>query len=332
MKKIRFCVLIIAALLLCVFAAPMQTDAVFAATRAGETVRVGGFPIGLALEVGGLFVEEVTGVDTDYGTVVVEGFRVGDIIKKINGTEVKTTDDVHELIGSGSAHVEMIRDGAAQEFDVTPVIERYSGKPRLGIKIKDRIFGIGTVTFVKENGEYAALGHEIYDSDSDTHIPFAGVRIYGCKLLGVKKGAKGEAGALLASIVISADRGSIVCNNCFGIAGNYDDIADAPETDKVEVASRGEIKPGAACIRTTVDGKAEYYDIEILKATKKNGRHEKGLVFRVTDKRLLSVSGGIVRGMSGSPILQDGKLVGAVTHVMLNDFTKGYGVYADCLN
>lgn len=332
MKKIRFCVLIIAALLLCVFAAPMQTTTAYAATRAGETVRVGGFPIGIALDVGGLFVEEVTGVQTDYGTVEVEGFRVGDIIKKINGTEVKTTDDVHELISDGRARVEIVRGGITEEIEVTPVVERYSGKPRLGIKIKDRIFGIGTVTFIKENGEYAALGHEIYDSDTDTHIPFAGGRIYGCKLLGVKKGAKGEAGALLASIVLSADRGSICCNNCFGIAGMYDDIADAPDTDKAEVAARGEVKPGAACIRTTVEGKAEYYDIEILKATKKNGRHEKGIVFRVTDRRLLNASGGIVRGMSGSPILQDGKLVGAVTHVMLNDFTKGYGVYADCLN
>lgn len=318
--------------MLCAFAAPVQTAAAYASTRAGETVRIGGYPIGIALDVGGLFVEEVTGVQTDYGTVEVEGFEVGDIIKKINGTAVKTTDDVHELVGEECARVELVRDGTTEEIVVTPVVERYSGKPRLGIKIKDRIYGIGTVTFVKDNGEYAALGHEIYDSETNTHIPFAGGRIYGCKLLGVKKGAKGEAGALLASIVLSADRGSIGCNNCFGIAGRYDDISNAPETDRAEVAARGEIKPGSACIRTTVDGKAEYYDIEILKAAKKNGRHEKGIVFRVTDKRLLSAAGGIVRGMSGSPILQDGKLVGAVTHVMLNDFTKGYGVYADCLN
>ena len=295
----------------------------------GRKVYVGGFPIGISIDVGGLLVESVTGVETEYGTAYTDGLEKGDVIKKINGTSVAAVDDIKTYITDGINDLELIRGGETVNIEVKPIIEAFSQKPRLGVKVKDKIYGIGTVSFVGENGSFAALGHEIYDAETGTHIPFSSGKIHGCKVLGVKKGSRGEAGALLGSLVADSDYGDVTCNNNFGIAGKY--TGDISGGELMEIADRSDVKPGSAKIRTTVDGAPEYYDIEIIKASSKHGRHEKSLVFRVTDKRLLDKTGGVVRGMSGSPIVQNGKLVGAVTHVFLNDFTKGYGIYADCL-
>lgn len=326
MKKLRICLLIVAAVLVCMLSAFPQG----AVGAEGKKVYVGGFPIGISIDVGGLLVESVTGVETEYGTAYTEGLGKGDIIKKINGTPVSAVDDIKTYLTEDVASLEIVRGGVTVNVEVKPIIEAFSLKPRLGVKVKDKIYGIGTVSFVGENGSFAALGHEIYDADTATHIPFTSGKIHGCKILGVKKGGRGEAGALLGSLVADSDYGVISCNNKFGIAGKY--TGDLSGQELMTVADRSDVKPGSAKIRTTVDGSPEYYDIEIIKASSKHGRHEKSIVFRVTDKRLLDKTGGVVRGMSGSPIVQNGKLVGAVTHVFLNDFTKGYGIYADCLN
>lgn len=295
-----------------------------------DNVYLGGFPIGISIDVGGLLVQSVTGVETEYGTVEVEGLKTGDIIKRINGIDVTEVDDITEILTSEVVSIELVRGGDTITVDVKPVVEAFSQKPRLGVKIKDRIYGVGTVTFVRDDGRYVALGHEIYDSETNTHIPFAGGNVHACKLLGVKKGYKGEAGSIMASLMPEKVYGSITCNNNYGIAGSY--TADFDRSEFLPLASRDEVRPGAAKIKTTVEGVPEYFEIEIIKASKQPSRKEKGMVFRVTDKRLLGISGGIVRGMSGSPIIQNGKVIGAVTHVFLNDFTKGYGVYADFLN
>ena len=331
MKNLRVFLLIAVAMLLCIASVQFESFSVQpTAAVAGERAYVGGFPIGISLDVGGLLVDGVTGVETEYGTAHVDGFKKGDIIIKINGEVVSSVDDVQNAINSETVSVELLRGGKTEVVEIHPVVEAYSGKPRLGVRIKDKIYGVGTVTFVRENGEYAALGHEIYDSETDTHIPFCSGKIYGCKILGIKKGEKGEAGALLGSLVEGAERGTIDCNNNFGIAGKYTESCS--DDDLVRIADRSEVRPGPAQIRTTINEKPETFDIEIIKAAKRHGRNEKSIVFRVTDKRLINLTGGVVRGMSGSPILQNGKLVGAVTHVFLNDFTKGYGIYADCLN
>lgn len=326
MKKLRLYLLIVVVTVVC-FAAAAPQNAVFAE---GKKVYVGGFPIGISIDVGGLLVESVTGVETEYGVMYADGLCKGDIIKKINGTDVAAVDDIKTYISDDTANIELIRDGEIVHVEIKPIVEEFSRKPRLGVKVKDKIYGIGTVSFIRENGSFAALGHEIYDAETATHIPFTSGKIHGCKILGVKKGARGEAGALLGSLIADSDYGDVSCNNKFGIAGTYS--GNISDKESMVVADRSEVKPGSAKIRTTVDDKPEYFDIEIIKASSKRGRHEKALVFRVTDKRLLEKTGGVVRGMSGSPIIQNGKLVGAVTHVFLNDFTKGYGIYADCLN
>ncbi len=324
MKKLR--------VLLCAFLAPIfvifcfNTTPVFAESDA-ESVYIGGFPIGISLDVGGLLVESVTGVETEYGIAAVEGIRTGDIIKKIGGNDVDDVDDISEFLSAEPTEIELVRGGTTVNVTVKPVIEAFSLKPRLGIKIKDLIYGVGTVTYVKSDGSFTALGHEI-SSETGTHIPFSGGHVHACKVVGVKRGKKGEAGALLASLSPEKTYGSVTCNNSFGIAGVYDceksEICKKGEC--VKIASRDQVRNGPAKIRTDVNGTPEYYDIEIIKAVKQSGRKEKGLIIRVTDKKLLETTGGVVRGMSGSPILQDGKLVGAVTHVFLNDYTRGYGI------
>lgn len=324
MKKLRVFVCFLIAFLLCFTVIPVDR------ARAEENVFVGGFPIGIQIDVGGLLIESVTGVETEYGTAYVEGIQKGDIIKKIGGVALTSADDMQNALSSEPMDMEIVRNGEVITVRVQPIIEVYTNRPRLGIKIKDKIYGIGTVTLVRTDGRYAALGHEIYDGQNDLHIPFVSGSIHDCKILGIKHGKRGEAGALLASIVSDSERGTVTCNNTFGIAGTY--TAEIPQKELVQIADRSEVTPGAAKIKTTVSGNPEYFDIEIIKASKQSGKREKSIVFRVTDERLLKATGGVVRGMSGSPIIQNGKLVGAVTHVFLNDFTKGYGVYADCLN
>lgn len=315
---------------LCICAMPFGTADMRAAYADTERVYIGGFPIGITMNVGGLLIESVNGVETEYGTAYVDGLQRGDIITKVCGERVDSVNELQSMLDGERVSVELIRNGETLNIELTPITEVYTGKPRLGVKIKEKIYGIGTVTLVRRDGSYAALGHEIFDSDTDTHLPSADGVINACKILGIKQGKKGEAGAILASILADKVYGTITCNNRFGIAGRYDRKPD--NCDLIEVASRDEVRPGSAQIRTTVDGAPEYFDIEIIKAGKQSGKKEKGIIFRVTDKRLLELTGGVVRGMSGSPIVQDGKLVGAVTHVFLNDFTKGYGVYVDCLN
>lgn len=325
MKKLRIYLSVLLIAVLCVLTMP------FGGTAYADTqVYVGGFPIGISLDVGGLLVESVTGVETEYGTAYVQGINKGDIITKLGGVAVSSVDDMQGVLTDAETEIELIRNGENISITVKPIIEAFTQKPRLGVKIKDRIYGIGTVSLVRADGSYAALGHEIYDGETSTHLMSAHGKIHACKILGIKQGHKNEAGALLASIVADTDYGTINCNNNFGISGKY--TAEIPDKELMPVADRSEVKPGAAKIKTTISDKPEYFDIEIIKATKQNGKKEKGIVFRVTDERLLEATGGVVRGMSGSPIVQDGKLVGAVTHVFLSDFTKGYGVYVDCLN
>ncbi len=326
MKKLRLLLCVLLAFAIAFVGVPGHA---YADTDDG-TVYVGGFQVGISVDIDGLLVESVTGVETEYGIAAVEGIYSGDVIKSVNGSEVDSYDDIADSITVGKATLEIVRDGRQLTVEVTPVVELYTGKPKLGIKIKDKIYGVGTVTFVRGNGRFVALGHEICDGESGVRLPFDGGHIHGCKVVGIKRGTKNEAGAFIATVIPDKVLGDVTCNNSFGVAGNY--TADFDRSQKLPLGGRDDVKPGAAQVRTTVNGVTDNFDIEIIKATKQSERKEKGIVFRVTDKRLLDATGGIVRGMSGSPIIQDGKVVAGVTHVLLNDSTKGYGVYADFLN
>ena len=186
------------------------------------------------------------------------------------------------------------------------------------------------MTFVKKNGDYGALGHPITNSNSNTIVPITSGNIYDCNLIGIHKGQKNNPGELRGVFVQKNSKGTIEKNTPYGIFGNITESDGLFDTNRcVDIGGRLSVRPGKATLVSSVSGIQEEYEIEIIKASYQTKSSDKSMVFRVTDERLLNLTGGIVQGMSGSPILQNGKLVGAVTHVFLSDSTKGYAVYSD---
>ena len=210
---------------------------------------------------------------------------------------------------------------------LTPVYSPREGCYKAGLWVRDSTAGIGTLTFYNpENYTFAALGHGICDYDTDLLMKSGGGSINFCKIKSVIKSEKGAPGEILGEFSPKAE-GSILTNSDLGI---YGEIASLPDAAAVPVASRFEIKTGDAEILCDVDGQGpSAYTIEITRVATSARLSGKSLVFRITDRGLLEKTGGIVQGMSGSPILQNGKLVGAVTHVFVNDASKGYGIFAE---
>jgi len=193
--------------------------------------------------------------------------------------------------------------------------------------------GVGTLTFYNDTTKrFGSLGHAITNSTNKSNIEVTSGDIYNCKIVGVKIGYNGVAGELLGTFSLNQDSIGNVDKNCnFGVYGYMTDSKSITENKTpIELGGRVSIKPGKAKILSCIDGEnIEEFDIEIIKTNYQKSENEKSMVIRVIDKELLSKTGGIVQGMSGSPIIQNGKLVGAVTHVFLNDASKGFGLYID---
>lgn len=301
-----------------------------------QEVYVGGTPIGLTIASDGAIVVSDTIVDTTDGHVETKKnttFKSGDIITKINGQDVKNIHSVETILEDlkdDNVQVEYVRKNEPKST-VVKLLKNAEGKYKLGLWVRDDLSGIGTLTYVNKNTHnYAALGHPITDGTSGNIIPINGGKVYHCSLLGINKGARNNPGELRCLFLQSDETGTIEKNTKYGIFGHMehmDDLVDSNLTAKV--GGRLSVVPGKAKIVSSVSGIREEYEIEIIKASYQSKSSDKSLVFRVKDKRLLELTGGIVQGMSGSPILQDGKIIGAVTHVFLSDPTKGYGVYTD---
>ena len=299
-----------------------------------EDVYVGGVPIGIYLQTDGTMVVSDTVVDVGSGAVIKnKSLKSGDIIKKINGVVINSAEDISnvlENIKGDTTSVEVIRDNKVKDIEAG-LIKNKENKYKLGVWVKDDISGIGTLTFVKkDSGEYGALGHPVITGDSSTIIPVSSGKIYDCNLIGINKGCKNKPGELRAVFLQKNEKGNITKNTPYGIFGNISNLDDLVDTNRcLKIGGRLSVKPGKAKIVSSVSGIREEYDIEIIKANFQSKSSDKSIVFRVTDERLLSLTGGIVQGMSGSPIVQNDKIVGAVTHVFLSDSSKGYGVYSD---
>ena len=200
------------------------------------------------------------------------------------------------------------------------------GKKRLGLVLKEDVGGIGTLTFVTERGAYAALGHTVADGETGLSSELSRGAVYPTVVEGVIKSESGKAGGLSAAVNrLRPPLGRNFLNTPIGIYG----AAEVGAGRRIRVAERGEAHPGRAQVITTLSGSVpEAYDVDIVKSVTQHEKAEKGLVIKVRDRELLQKAGGIVQGMSGSPIVQDGLLVGAVTHVFVSDPTRGYGVHA----
>ncbi len=291
-------------------------------------VYVMGTPIGVSIGAGGLIVQDSVGVSTKSGEVFPAScIQKGDVIISVDGEELNSIYKLKLLLdnSSGSVRLKVARKGNIFFADVTPV-EDSAGAKRIGLMLKEDIGGIGTLTFVTPEGRFGALGHFISDEEAGLREELTQGKIYPTSIDGVIKGEKGKAGGLQAEVNrLQNACGKIESNTLIGIYGEY----NCPVTGELmRVAGKGEAKMGAAKVLATIKGDSpEFYDIDIVKVISQSSSDEKGMVIAVKDKRLLEEAGGIVQGMSGSPIIQNGMFIGAVTHVFLQDPTRGYAVH-----
>lgn len=294
----------------------------------------GGMAFGVKFFTEGCIVIGTTGVESASGLCSPAkdvGLRSGDVIIRAGGKTFETAEELVELIaGCGGKPIKLayIRNGTESIAEVTPVRDNENGKYRIGVLVRDSTAGIGTVTFIDpKTNDFGGLGHGVYDSESAILLPLARGAVVDVDINEVIKSfpnAPGELRGSFDNIAVGE-----LWDNCEqGVFGSF---LKAPETDRkpIPVASRDEMTEGEALVLTTLsNGRIGEYKVEI-EAIYKGSGSTKNFLVHVTDDRLIDQTGGIVQGMSGSPIIQNGKLVGAVTHVLVNDPTRGYGIFIE---
>lgn len=311
-----------------ILAAAVLTVSIGVAASA-ESLAVGGEAVGISVSTKGVIVAGTSIVETESGTVSpaeAAGVRKGDIIVALDGSEISAACDLvaaADKLTGGKTSITVLRDGKEKTMSITPAKDA-SGAYRLGLWLRDGISGVGTLTyFDPETGSYGALGHGISDGDTGVLVPISDGSIFDAKIVDVKKGQKGEPGELCGESDETKVLGGIDINCGCGIFGTA-------ELNCGEVMETAEAKTGKATIRCTVSGsEVAEYGVDIVRIFDKDGCT--CFQLKVTDKTLLSLTGGIVQGMSGSPVIQNGCLVGAVTHVFVNDPTSGYGLSIDSM-
>lgn len=305
-----------------------------------DRVLIGGSAIGLVLKTEGVLVVGSSPVTTSSGDIdVLESgcLKIGDVITQIENETVDCVSKVSEIINrkeniDKELLVKGIREKKEFELKLKPLFDIKSQNYKIGVWVRDDATGIGTITYINSNNRFGSLGHPICDSDTKSIISLKEGKIYNCSVMGVNKGTCGTPGEIKGLFMQGkSPQGIVEKNNNYGVFGTINNDSNFLKTfGEVEIGSRLNVKPGKAQIRCCIDGtNIETFDVEIIKNNYQNYSSSKSMVIRVTDKDLISRTGGIVQGMSGSPIIQDGKLVGAVTHVFVNDPTKGFGVYID---
>ena len=282
----------------------------------------GGENIGIEIKSKGVM---VVGLYEVNGKYLTKDLKIGDMITKINDQKVETIDDMTKLIGSSNETIKInyIRDNK-EETTTMNLVKDENNIYKTGLYVKDEIKGIGTLTFIDPNTKlFGALGHEIIEKSTGQILEVKDGKIYNSKVTNIEPSRDGNPGEKNA--IFKDEIGEIKENTNKGIFGEYKE--KLPEKKKYKVANQNEIKTGAAKILTVLnDEEVKEYKIEILKISDKNEK-TKNLLFEITDKELLETTGGIVQGMSGSPIIQDDYIIGAVTHVVVDSPTKGYGIF-----
>lgn len=255
------------------------------------------------------------------------GFQIGDQLLSIEGQKIENAEDVRKILNKsdGSVDVSILRDGKEQSIHLEPDIT--TDGPRLGVYLRQGITGIGTVTWYDpDSGQFGTLGHGVSDSSGGLLDMTAG-RAYPASVISVQKGKAGQPGQLKGAISGEHLLGNLSGNTARGVFGT---APGAWAGEAMATADYGEITTGPATIRSTVDqGSPRDYSVEILKIYPRSRTDGRNFLLKVTDPDLLAATGGIVQGMSGSPIIQDGKLIGAVTHVLVNSPDTGYGIFIE---
>lgn len=295
----------------------------------------GGRPIGLYLETDGIMVIGTSELTAYSGQVIspAEGLiKSGDYILAVDDVNVKSKEELSQRISNRDGEIAFTirRNGEISKVSVHS-IRCDDGVYRTGIWVRDDAQGIGTLTYVDEEGNFGCLGHGISDTDTGQMVEITDGDLYQASIRDVLKGRMGSPGSLIGMIVYgeSGYYGTISQNTEKGVFGKLNaGIFGVCEEEAVPVGYRGEIEIGPAQIICTVNGETDYYDIRINKINL-GSQDNKSMTIEVTDEKLLELTGGILQGMSGSPIIQDGKLIGAVTHVLVNDPTRGYGIFIE---
>ncbi|MBR1423254.1 MAG: SpoIVB peptidase [Ruminococcus sp.] len=290
-----------------------------------------GEPIGLKLMSDGVMVIELQEVGGRCPAKEA-GIEVGDVISKVAGEPVADNSDVSDIIsksGGQPCSVTLERDGERLELELEPELDK--GSYKAGMWVRDSSAGIGTLTFyVRDTGAFAGLGHPVCDSDTKQTITLSQGSVGEIKLTGITKSESGSPGQLIGEFKNSASVGTILKNRSDGVYGTLD-YDPASSSEALPIAFSHEVSTGEAAILCDIDGKgAKEYSV-IIESADISGSSEHDMVIRVTDKKLIKKAGGIVQGMSGSPLIQNGRIVGAVTHVFVDDSTRGYAIFADTM-
>lgn len=319
----------------------IQVDAV-----ESETLIPCGIAMGLHLETDGIMVVGTSEITDIYGSkcIPAEGLiEQGDYICAVNGKDVSSKEDLIDFVQSSDGEALNLiirRDDRTLDVEVTPAKVSDSDY-KLGVWVRDDCQGIGTVTFVDEDGHFGVLGHGISDVDTGMCVDSHEGSLREAQIHSIMKGTAGTPGSLCGSINYQSDAffGDICANTEQGVFGTINaagmgELQKAYENSTIELTAlpigyQQEVTTGTAYIRSAVSGEILDYEIEITAVDVSKGNKNKGIVLEVTDERLLSLTGGIVQGMSGSPIIQNGKIIGAVTHVFVQDSTKGYGIFIE---
>lgn len=304
-----------------------------------ENTRVipAGIPIGIYVKTKGALVVGIGNFEANYGRIVEPAkykLQSGDYILAVDGVEVKGKKDLTEMIESSEGKMlslRVLRNEEEIDVEVQPVLAQM-GTYRIGVWIRDNAQGIGTLTFVDESGGFGALGHGINDLDTSMLMNLSAGAMYQTSIIGVRRGEQGNPGELTGYISYDDEHkmGHILKNTGAGIFGVCDEtLKDQLIEGSLPIALKQEIVKGPAQIICAVTGEPKYYDVEIVDIRMDSENINRGIVLEVTDPELLELSGGIIQGMSGSPIVQNEKVIGAVTHVFVNDPTRGYGIFIE---
>lgn len=313
---------------------PLKTIKVHTVEK--QEVLVSGSPVGIYMETKGVLVidsGEITDREGIRRTPAEHIIQSGDYICEIDGKVLTGKRQLMQLVRENQGEpmeLQVIRHQETIKLEMTPV-ETEDGSYKLGIWVRDNIQGIGTLTYVEPNGTFGALGHGISDADTGERLEISDGDLYRADILSIRKGTAGTPGELRGVINYREENriGTICGNSQYGIRGQMEPGKYTESMEKIPTGLKQEIQTGKAEIRCDIGDGIQEYQCEILEIDSNARDTNKCFVLRITDDDLLSRTGGIVQGMSGSPVLQNGKLIGAITHVFVNDPTKGYGIFIE---
>ena len=313
---------------------PLKTIKVHTVEK--QEVLVSGSPVGIYMETKGVLVidsGEITDREGIRRTPAEHIIQSGDYICEIDGKVLTGKRQLMQLVRENQGEpmeLQVIRHQETIKLEMTPV-ETEDGSYKLGIWVRDNIQGIGTLTYVEPNGTFGALGHGISDADTGERLEISDGDLYRADILSIRKGTAGTPGELRGVINYREENriGTICGNSQYGIRGQMEPGKYTESMKKIPTGLKQEIQTGKAEIRCDIGDGIREYQCEILEIVSYARDTNKCFVLRITDDDLLSRTGGIVQGMSGSPVLQNGKLIGAITHVFVNDPTKGYGIFIE---